>query len=238
MTISARVRLTLAILGVAGLVEAGLVLHMMSGPDNVYPTLRKPLVDMSSLTVGDARTVWPFVILPGEKDVRGKMNLDLIYRHATSPEGGLPINYYIVHGPQGEDRKHHPEVCIRDVMQIPEDKNARAILHVGGDDKRPVQRFSFVRGPSQNVTVYYWHYTFLPETQVDQTWLQMLYRTFDRSPPSVTVLATTNVEPNRWAEIEAKFLPALDAELRENHLPEKVRMGCERLPIALVDQGP
>lgn len=235
-----RIGSTVAILGIGLLAQLALLGHMMFGPANTYASLREPFAEMpmvlASERVGTRPFVWSLQTIPDEKAIRTKLPftpLDLSYRRASSNEILANADIYIVHSENGEDRKHHPEICVRDVLQVPEDVGARATLELNNDPNRPVQRFCFQRGPSQTNTFYYWHYTFTPIKQENQTWLQQLHQTFGRSPPSVTVLISTMAPREQWPTIERTLLPQIDAELRAKHLPAEVKMSCERLPIGL-----
>ncbi len=241
MTTAARIWLSAGVLAAALLVQGGLMAHMMMGPVNTYPALRKPLAELTTELIverkGASPFVWQFETVPIEEEVRKSLPyvpLDMIFRFGRCPDPNLAAQCYIVQSEYGEDRKHHPEICMRDVLQIPEDKSAAAIVELGGDKNRPVQRFSFTKGPNQTYTVYYWHYTFQPEVSGEQTWLQALHQTYRRPPPSMTVQVTTTADRERWPMIERDLIATLDEKLRSTHLPRGVRMGCDRLSIAIV----
>lgn len=235
MSATSRIWLTAGFLGMALAAQTGLLLHMAYGPANSYEPLRKPLADLPvEISNSRGEVVWQFE-KTGMESLLPRMPfepLDVYFRRGAGP-ADVQFETYIVHSKNGEDRKHHPEICVRDVQKLPEIESARAVVKLNGDEAKPVQRFCFRRGPDQEVTTYYWHYTFEPLPQGDQTWLQALHQTLSRSPPSVTVQVTTTAGPDRCAEIERTLLPELDRALRSEHLPKSVRMGCDRLPIAL-----
>ncbi len=240
MTTSKRIWLAVGVLGIALAVQTGLQAHMMFGPTNSYPELRKPLVQLPMVfeteRKDEAPLAWGFVTSASEKDTLKKLPfvpLEMVYRRGRSPALNVDVECYIVHSQNGEDRKHHPEICTRDVQQIPEDPAGREIIFLGGDPKRPVQRFSFLNGPAQSTTVYYFHYTILPEEREGQSWLQRLHQMYGRNPPSMTVQVTTNAGRDRWPLIEQDLIATLDRKLRSDHLPDGVRMGCDRLPIGI-----
>lgn len=230
-----------AFLGVALAIQAALLLHMVFGPSNLYPGLSHPLADLPmKLTFerpGLPPFAWEMQTISAENEIRPRLPfqpLDLIFRQATCNERSLGAECYIVHTENGEDRKHHPEICIRDVQQVPEDETGRATIELGKDPERTVKRYCFKNSPSRSMAVYYWHYTVLPVRQEQQSWLQMLHQTFDRSPPSVTVLVTTAAAREQWPFVEQTLLSALDQELRARILPANVKMSCERLPIGVL----
>src|SRR4029079_4138754 len=117
---------------------------------------------------------------------------------------------------------------------VPEIEKHRAVVLLG-DPKlnRKVQRYCFASGKAHTMTVYYWHYTFVPAVQTQQTWLQRLHQTFSRFPPSVTAQITTTASPEQWPMIEKALLAPLDDHLRSHYLPDGAVMGCDRLPIAI-----
>ena len=240
MTTATRIWLSAGVLGAALVVQTGLQAHMMFGPTNTYPELKKPLVELPMVFEAERKDgtplVWGFVTSAAEGKTLEKLKykpLGMVFRRGRSPELNVDVEFYIVHSENGEDRKHHPEICTRDVQQIPEDLTAQKIIFLGDDTKRPVQRFSFVNGPAQSTTVYYFHYTILPEEREGQTWLQRLHQMYGRNPPSMTVQVTTNAARDRWPLIEQDLIATLDRKLRSDHLPDGVRMGCDRLPIGI-----
>jgi hypothetical protein len=141
---------------------------------------------------------------------------------------------YVVYSRIGADRKHHPEVCLREVGGAPEVAAARQILYVDAARQRSVQRFQFRTGVARLVTVYYWHYTFPRIPPEGQSLLQQLHQRLGRWPPSITVQVATTGGARQRAVVEETFLPAVDAALRQGVLPANARMACDRLPIRAV----
>lgn len=142
---------------------------------------------------------------------------------------------YMVHSRVGEDRKHHPEICVRDVSGSPEDLTFRGQLPLaeGGS----AERFRFLTGPGRAVVVYYWHYTLPPNPIPGQTRLQRLHQQVGVSAPSITVQVTALAENAETLKaIEQGLLPALDRAARERCLPPGTRSGCDRIPIGLSRQ--
>jgi hypothetical protein len=241
MTTATRIWLSVALFGVTLTVQGGLLAHMALGPSNVYPAMHKTFADLPTTLAVEApglpAILWSFVPHPAEKSIRKSLPfdpVDLIYRHCRAPEQNIDAVCYLVHSADGEDRKHHPDICIRDVQGVPEIEKHGALVDLG-DPKlnRKVLRKCFASGQTHTMTVYYWHYTFAPEAQRHQTWLQMLHQTFSRFPPSVTVQITTTASPEQWPMIEKALLAPLDDHLRLHYLPDGAVMGCDRLPIAI-----
>lgn len=232
----------LAVLGTAVALQSALLAHLHSGPGNVYGAMKRPFSELPLTLTANVPSqpaiTWKFRTLPDEAIERGKLPyqaLDLLYRRGRSSQLNLDADVFLIHTDNGEDRKHHPEICMRDVQQIPEDVSARAVLNLGGDENRPVQRFSFVGG-GRTTTFYYWHYTFLPDLQQGQSRLQAMYQAVGRAPPSVTIQLTTSAPRASWPLIESLLVEPFERRLREEHLPASVKMRCDRLPIALVEK--
>ena len=134
----------------------------------------------------------------------------------------------------GEDRKHHPEICIREVTGAPEDLSAREKFSLDAENKRQVQRFVFRTGSVGRTTVYYWHYTFLAPA-AGNTFLQTLHQRLGERPPSLTVQATTNRDdPAALQAIETQLLPLVDAAFAGRILPPTAVIESNRLPVALL----
>jgi exosortase len=151
------------------------------------------------------------------------------YRSST----GAAVGVYAVYSPTGEDREHHPEICVRDVRGVPEDLDARAEVRLDAAGKRAVQRFRFITGAGRADVVYYWYYTLPPEPSAARTAVQRLHQLKLRAP-SVTVQVTVaDAGPAAQAAVEQSLLPALDAAIQANVLPPTAAIGHTRLPIGL-----
>jgi hypothetical protein len=242
VTLKRRLLVLTALLGVTLLVQVGLTRHMRSGSANLYPMIRKDISqlpqtlaapDEPASTTALARWVGKDA---NPEEVRKHLPYtpnDLVSRHYQLQGTGLGVNLYLVHSRQADDRKHHPEICIRDVTGAPEDLEARQLVYLDADGRRPVQRFRFRTGASQYTTVYYWHYTFSPLPQEGRTFLQVLYQRMATPAPSLTAQVTTTARPEEVGAVEKTFLVALDQALQKDYLPPDTVIGCDRLPIAL-----
>jgi hypothetical protein len=244
MSLSARFALINLILCVALAAQFVLSWHVRGGSDLIYPELRAPLaqVPLEFPSHGDkssqhAAGGWIGKTNPHEEAIRNQLPFvpdDLLSRTYFRTDSALNLNLYMVYSRQGDDRKHHPEVCIRDVAGAPEDVDARKILFLDADEKHPVQRFRFRTGATQHTTVYYWHFTFPRLPREGETFLQVLHQRGSKPAPSVTVQVSTSAEMDQLEAIERDFLVSLDHVLWERHLPAGTVMGCDRLPIALL----
>ena len=244
MSLPVRLFLIAAFLGVTLSVQLGLTWHMRGGEELDYTYLRRPISELP--LIFDARPdkanpanngAWIGKVNPNEAAIRQQLPFtpdDLVSRVYFKNDGSYLLNLYMVHSRQSDDRKHHPEVCIRDVTGATEDLASRTILFVDGEKKqRPIQRFRFRTDPTQYTTVYYWHYTFPRVPRAGETELQVLYQRMNKPAPSITVQVSLTAEKEHLEPVETGFLVFLDQALRDHHLPEGAVMACDRIPIAL-----
>lgn len=230
------------LLSACGLVAAGLVgqavllVHLAPANPDAYPALARPLAEVP-LSLSGANGTW----FGGDNRDLDKLRAslpfhadDLLSRGYHLQGTGVDCYVYAVHSRQGDDRKHHPEICIREVTGAPEDLAARAVLFLGDDKARPVQRFRFRTGTQKVTTVYYWHYTFAPAEAATQSALQKLHLLVGYPAPSVTIQVATALSPEQLGPLEQSFLPLLDQQLTSSHLPRPARMACDRMPITLI----
>jgi hypothetical protein len=222
--------------------QLGLLAHLGRAEAGSYPELRGNLDDFPrvlNVSMGKTgpKTVWQSIDRSDLSVLRARLPFvadGLVSRNYGSRSAGHPLYVYMVYSRLGEDRKHHPEICIREVTGAPEDLQARRRVLLDSEESRPVQRFRFRTGTSEYTTVYYWHYTLDPELSDQQTFVQSLHLRLSRAAPSVTIQVSSLAGEAALEDVEKGFLPALDAVLREAYLPPTARMGCDRLPIALV----
>lgn len=158
-----------------------------------------------------------------------------INRVYTSPKLGMSFGLYAVYSRHGADREHHPEVCLRDAGGALEVTRDRALVPLDAAGKALAQRFTFRSRGQPPITVYYWHYTFLPvPDQRRRTWLQEVYQRQLQRPPSVTVQVTARqLDPRQRCIIEQHLLPLVHAAW-QRQLPTALRVGHDRLPIRVV----
>ncbi len=230
-----------AMLLALGLVaQLGLTNHLRASGELSYPPLAGPF-DSLPLSFNDPKTgqlAWRGGNMNEARDAtRAKLPFqadDLLFR-AYQNIDGAQIQVYMVHSRAGEDRKHHPEICIRDVSGAPEDVAFRKQVPIRADGSASAQRFRFQTGIGRAVVVYYWHYTPRPIDDPNRTQLQSLHQRIGVAAPSITVQVTVPIdEPKTLAAVEGQFLPALDAAARQLVLPPDTETGCHRLPIALI----
>jgi exosortase len=228
------VALTLLVAGVAA--QFALAAHIRSVGEFSYPPLAGRL-ELIPLTITDpnGERLWVGQEMVEARDsARAKLPFradDLVIR-AYQNAGGVYTQLYMVYSRAGEDRKHHPEICIREVSGAPEDVRFREQVPLS--DGSSAQRFRFQTSAARAVVVYYWHYTPALIADPGQTRLQTLHQRVGVSAPSVTAqLTVTTDQPAALEAVEKQLLPALDRAARERVLPAGTATGCNRIPITL-----
>jgi exosortase len=212
--------------------------HLQEAGEWSYPNLQASLAGVPlSIPNGNAdQALWKGQVLTDqEAHLRQRLSFadDLLMRIYRTEEGDW-VRVYMVHSRAGEDRKHHPEICIRDVSGAPEDVAFRQRVPLNAAGSAEAQRFRFWTGANRSLVVYYWHYTLEPVALEGQSRLQRLHQRVGISPPSVTVQVSTSGEnPNHLAAVEKTLLPALHAVMEHQILPAGSRCGCDRIPIGL-----
>jgi hypothetical protein len=158
----------------------------------------------------------------------GDEKLKRFYHHPS----GQTLALWASYSKLGEDRGHHPEVCMKTAGKN-EDIPARRICPVDGPGDA-VQQYRFVGPLGDSQWVFYWHYTLPSPENPDLTSAQLLYQRLRRRPSSMTVevFAPEGVEAN--GELAREFVRLADAELRKVVGPDAIR-GSERLAVTLVD---
>jgi exosortase len=226
------------------LAEGGLAWYLHAGETPSYPDLRAPLAELPrDLTVyppgAGEGVVWRGRDLSNLDEFRAKLPYradDLLYRQYESVPDGQMLYLYMVYSRHGEDRKHHPEICIRDASGATEDFDSRKQIALDAEGQRSVMRFRFRTGISQFTTVYYWHYTLEAPRREGQTAFRRLYQQQNYPVPSITAQVSLVADGKDLEAVERGFLAALDSALCRTQLPATARIGCQRLPIALIRQ--
>jgi exosortase len=162
---------------------------------------------------------------------------DLLMRFYARLDNRAVGQLYMVYSPAGEDRKHHPEICIRDVGGAPEDVAFRREVPLDADGTAHATRFRFRTGAGRSLVVYYWHYTPRPNPVPGQTALQTIHQRVGISAPSVTAqLTVPGDDPAAVEMVEQQLLPAIHREAIQKVLPPGTDTGCNRVPIGLSRQ--
>jgi hypothetical protein len=155
---------------------------------------------------------------------------EVLYRYYQRPSGAFLL--YAAYSKTGEDRKHHPEVCLREAAGTPEDLSGRALVPFrrGGS----AQRFRFQVGTAGFMHLYYWHYTLPRDEQARRSPLQSLHQHMNAAAPSLTVQATCYDNGEELAQFEKDVLPAIDEALRAGPLPQGCEVGNGRIPVTFL----
>lgn len=233
--------LTVSLLLVGVSLQALLWWHLTRHPDIVYPDLSPPLSDfprqLPDHAAGIESAHWLGQDDPTNHVLAPKLRFAdaFINRVYASARVGMSVGLYAVYSRHGADREHHPEVCLRDAGGVAEVKRDRALIPLDASGHAWAQRFTFRPGGQPPITVYYWHYTFLPAPeQGRRTWVQELYQQQRQRPPSVTVQVTVRQLDLRQRRIlEQELLPLVHATW-QRQLPSAIRVGHDRLPIRVV----
>jgi hypothetical protein len=241
MTLTGRLRLIVVCLALLGCAEWALRRHVSAVGGQCYPDLQLPLRDLPLELNGDpsphgTAANWRGEEHPAYSELRKQLTFEVdevffrLYQERTS---GSLVQLYMVYSKVGDDRKHHPEICIRDVSGAAEDLAGRKRIALDADGRRLAQRFRFRTSSSTMTTVYYWHYTFPPLPDERRDWLQTLHLLLSSPSPSLTVQITTTAPPAELEGIERSLVAQIDATMCARHLPSGALIGCDRLPIGL-----
>lgn len=214
--------------------------HLHQAGEWSYPRLQASLAEiplsLPDRSDGREQVFWKGQVLADqETHLRQRLSFadDLLMRIYRTQEGDW-VRVYMVYSRAGEDRKHHPEICIRDVSGAPEDVAFRQRVPLNTSGTAEAQRFRFWTGANRSLVVYYWHYTLEPVAREAQSRLQRWHQRLGISPPSVTVQVSISGEnPDHLAAVEKVLLPALHAAMEQQILPSPNRCGCDRIPIGL-----
>jgi hypothetical protein len=244
MKLAARMALPLGLLLAFVVGEFFFRRHLSRFDEGAYPDLLAPFAELpmelkSEMGAASFAANWEGVQHGDIDEVRKHLPYqadDLTLRLYKEANTGVQLQLYMVYSKIGDDRKHHPEICIRDVSGAPEELSFRKTIELDAEGTRRVQRFRFVTGSSTRTTVYYWHYTFPPIAQPERDWLQTIHLQLRHPSPSMTVQIATAAPPIGLDLIEQSFLRAVDGALKSRHLPPSALCGCDRLPIGLVRQ--
>ncbi len=233
-SLAVRLRPVLICLALVFVVQMVLKVHLSAAGPESFPSMQQPLAVLPT----KFGTAWHGQDRSDAADVRTKLPFvpdDLVFRDYRLAGTNLVVQVYAVYSRVGEDRKHHPEICIREVTGAPEELAERRVIALDPDEKmkRAAQRFVFRTASVERTTVYYWHYAFLAPT-TNNSFLQTLHQRLEQHIPSLTIeVLTTTDDPRELQAIEDGLLPALDAALVANCLPSTALVDANRLPVAL-----
>lgn len=235
-------RAAIAALAVGVVAQFALAQHLKAAGELSFPTTLAPF-DTLPLEFRNPETgaiLWEGEDFAEQREAtRVKLGFpvdDLLIRGYINPNKYL-ARAYMVYSRAGEDRKHHPEICVRDVSGAPEDLPFRKTVPLSADGTRQAARFRFITGVGQSVVVFYWHYTLTPNADPGRSKLQDLHQRIGVTAPSITVqVSMPGDNPKEIEAVEKQLLPLLDAAARDRILPAGTEEGCNRLPMGLVRQ--
>lgn len=165
-----------------------------------------------------------------ERALYADQHLQRTYQHTQRPQS---LTLWIVYSRDGEDRGHHPEVCMA-VAGKPEDTAGRRTCVVPGHPV-PVQQYRFGR-PGDQQLVFYWHYTLPPPDRAEVDSIQRSYQQLRRRPSSVTLEVFAPEFSDEDAEFARQFVSLVDAAIQQHVGPSAIR-GSQRLPVTVVQGG-
>lgn len=228
MSLLTRSLLALVLLGTALGVQTALWWHLQSAPPLANVAPKRALADAIPLEIGD------FVgqdVEIAENLLYGDDHLKRTYVHKKT---GQPITLWMIYSKVGEDRGHHPEICMAVAGQA-ENPQGRGALDVPGSEV-PIQQFLFGR-PGRQLWVYYWHYTLKPTREPGTSELQRVYQRLQRRFSSVTLHVSAYDALPQSRELAAEFVTQLDAAFQDD-LPENAYRGSDRTPVRRIDGPP
>ncbi len=135
----------------------------------------------------------------------------------------------------GEDRGHHPEVCMM-AAGLAEDPAGRALVPAEGHAE-PIQQFRFGRvEEGKAVCGLYWHYTLAPPADDRASAIQRAYQRFQRRPSSLTIEVFSRAVAEKDVALRGSSRCAVDRAVQSSLPPGAVR-GSARLPVLLLNEG-
>ena len=218
-----RLLIAAAVLAVGVAAEFALAAHLRHSGELSYPALTGSFDSLHKeadgrIVVRDPKTGQPEWLgqemIEAREATRKKLPFkvaDLLMRAYQNRDGAV-AQLYMVYCLAGDDRQHHPEICVRDVNGAPEDMSFRREVPLTSDGSATAMRFRFRTGTSRSIVIYYWHYTPKPAVDPGQTILQAIHQRIGVSAPSVTAqLTVPGDDPKLLEAVERQLLPSLHA---------------------------
>jgi len=162
----------------------------------------------------------------------GDDRLSRVYSSGNHRQG---CRLWMVYSATGEDRGHHPEVCMR-AAGMSENPRGRGALSAAGHPQ-PIQQYLFAHaGEGGGLLGFYWYYTLVPPRVETTSSLQRAYQQCQRRASSLTIEVFTPVVAEQDVEVARQFVRAVDRAIQSSLPPGAVR-GSQRLPVFLVNEG-
>jgi hypothetical protein len=198
--------------------------HVQAPGPLLVTELVKPLAELP-LQLGD----WKGSDRPitDEKTLYADQHLQRLYVNVRTQQSVL---VWLAYSRDGEDRGHHPEVCMA-VAGRPEDASERQTFPAPGHIA-PIQQYRFGT-PGDRQWVYYWHYTLTPPKTAETTELQRFYQRLHRRPSSITLEVFAPESRPTDGEHAREFALLLDEAIQSHLVPTATR-GSQRLPVTVI----
>ncbi len=226
MTPKTRLMIILPILLTACVIQFSLRSYLEASGPLQSVALLKPLEQFPT-RLGDWRGI------DREPDDDQKLYGDqYIQRYYIHPSQEKTVALWLTYSQIGDDRNHHPEVCMTAAGKR-EDRAARQTCPVEGSGNPP-QQYRFEGPTGDRQWVFYWHYTLSLPDQNEAHPLQDLYRRLRRRPSSVTIEVFAPENSSSDLEFAQEFVRLVDSSLRNHVGPDAIR-GNQRLRVTVVD---
>ncbi len=224
MPLLTRWTLVLVLLGSGVLGQFALRRHLAAAGEPAPQSLQKPLAELPLVLRdwhGQDQRIDPERVIGDE----------VLRRSYRRDPGGTTADVWLVYSRKGEDRLHHPEVCMAVAGQV-EDPAGREAVAVPGH-AAPVQQYRFGSGRTQQL-VYYWHYTLPTAARGQLDALQLIHQHLLWRPASVTIEVFAPERSPDDRERAQDLVRQIDAAL-QSHLPPKAVRGSQRLLVRVAD---
>jgi hypothetical protein len=219
-----RLLLTVSLLVVATFAQVALQRHLA------------PAADLAPGTLAASLTTLPLQIehwrgqdrpIQDERSLYADEHLQRGYYHVDGKQGAL---LWMAFSASGEDRGHHPEVCMA-VAGNPEDVSARREIQSPGH-AAPIQQYGYGRNEERQL-VYYWYYTLPTPGNEQLTDFQRAFRRFRVRPASLTVEVFAPNTNEGSEESAQQFVRAVDQQIQALVGPRAER-GSQRIPVTVI----
>ena len=229
MRIEMRVAIVAGTLGIALAAKTALFEHLQAaGPLPSVP-LAGPL---QAFPLNMQRWIGLDIPVTDPRFLYGDDHLSRVYQSVDRRQA---FQLWMVYSAAGEDRGHHPEVCLR-AAGMPEDPRGRNILPAPGYPQ-PIQEYRFGRaGEGESLAGFYWYYTLEPPPAESASSLQRTYQHCQRRPSSLTIEVFTRVVAEQDVQLARDFVLAVDHAVQTS-LPAGAVRGSQRLPVFLINEG-
>ena len=157
---------------------------------------------------------------------------DYFKRAYVNQKNGQQLSLWMVYSKTGEDRGHHPEICLTGAGMA-EDERARGKVEVPGH-AAPIQQYLYGR-PGSSQWIYYWYYTLKSPQKPGQSDLQQLYQKMQRRESSVTLEVFAPRMTQDSEQFAREFVVAVDKHM-QGQLPKSAVRGSQRSPVKRVDE--